>query len=85
MALSMIKWALNLKTIGEHAFRRCTSLEEADMSKLHALETIGYRIMLFQVAVLLLICLFVISVPGLQRGTNREAEPLPAVNSRLLG
>jgi len=40
---------------------------------------------LFQTAVLLLVVVVVISVPGLPRGTNRVAEPLPAVNSRLLG
>ena len=38
--LDLIKWAPNLKTIGEGAFSGCTSLTEADMSKLHALETI---------------------------------------------
>jgi len=41
VALALVKLPPNLKTIGERAFRQCTSLKEADMSELHALETIG--------------------------------------------
>ena len=40
-AVLFIKWPLNLKIIGDFAFANCTSLKEADMSKSHALETIG--------------------------------------------
>ena len=51
--LSIIKWCPNVKTIGRDAFERCSSLKEADMSKLLALETIGDGAFLWSAVLLL--------------------------------
>jgi len=40
-ALSVVKCAPNVKTIGKGAFRDCTKLQNVDLSEAHALETIG--------------------------------------------